>query len=332
MKTKTLSSKIQLSVLGSAFAVSALLAAACQSTEPRELGYTQTDQGFISEPAEPFFSSPDEFVGRWIGSANDPLAFGDENTTYTFPSGSQQFVLDVRLISDGFGGETVTGTLTFGAGEPLPPPTDPDAGYPVGLSYTGLLEYESPGLLGNPDTRLPPFEGAPYALDLLNAYGSDAGLQLPDGLLMFGFNVNQPLDPWCQLQTPYESPDAPGLYQCYENFGGQFELNPDGTGASCPLYGPVSTAACPEDPTIDEFLECLDVGEPVAQINCDKLFLCAMNQCQCDEFSCSASALADNLVLRREGDELVGVFAGTTFLNVRNMKTPLGEVRFQRVD
>ena len=321
-------------MLGSLFASSALLAAACQNSE-RELGYTQTDQdlrGQPSEPAEPFFDGPDAFVGRWIGTASDPLAFGDD-ATYAFPSGSGQFLLDVALEVDEFGNSQLLTSLTFGEAEPLPPPTDPELGYPVGLSYNDLLTYdESVGIPGtNPDYRLPPFEGFSYHADAAVVYFDDTP-SLGDGLLTLAFNVNQPLDAWCQLQTPFEVPDAPGLFLCSELFGGQTEFNPDGTGASCELYGPPDTSNCPDDPTAEEAIECFDAGEPVATTNCDKLFLCTNNYCQCYEYGCFAGESQNQLVLRREGDELVGAFAGTTFLNARNMKTPLGEVHFQRAD
>jgi hypothetical protein len=59
------------SILGGAFIASAVFAG--QGTEPRELGYTQADQDLRGQPREPFSSSADEFVGNWVGSADDPL-------------------------------------------------------------------------------------------------------------------------------------------------------------------------------------------------------------------------------------------------------------------
>jgi hypothetical protein len=335
MKNKPLRSASQLSLLGSVIAVGAMLAAACQG-EQRELGYTRGEREMRgSEPTEPFFTRLDEFVGRWVGTAEDPLALG-AGGTYTFPSGSSRFTLDISVtFSEELQQDVFDARLTFGEGEPPAPPTDPDAGYPVGVSYLDLLRYddEDPFAGTNPDLRLPPFEGFGYRGELLAGVDEEgAGIGLPDGALTLAFGTSEPLAPWCRLQTPFEAPNAPGLFQCQEFFGGGFEVSPDGTGASCTLDGPNDASACPEDLTDPAFPGCVVFGEPVATANCDKLFMCAMNFCQCDAVSCDVPDARDQLVLRREGDELVGVFAGTTFLNARNFKTPLGELRLQRVD
>ena len=312
---------------------STLLAAACQDAE-RELGYTQTDQDLRGQPSEPFFGAPDDFAGRWIGSAEDPLALGGGDATYRFPSGSRRFVLDIEPSLDEFGNEEVDVRIVFGDAEPLPAPVDPEAGYPVGVSYRELLTYDEQDFVGtNPDQRLPPFEGFDYRAWMPSSFtGENGELLLGDGLLLLSFNANEPLDAWCQLQTPHEVPGAPGSFQCSEQFGGQIDVNPDGTGASCGLWAPPNEDACPAEPSFEDFATCVDFGEPIAFTNCDKLFLCSQDFCQCDESACVAGDSSTQVVLRREGDELVGVFSGAAFLNARNMKTPLGEVRLRRAD
>lgn len=334
MKNKSLRAS-QLSILGGLVVASTLLAAACKDTERRELGYTDQDlrDRQRSEPTEPFFTGPDEFVGRWVGSAEDPLGLDDD--TYTFPSGSDRFTLDIAVVhSEELAQDVLQTRITFGDGEPIAPPTDPEAGYPAGVSYLDLLSYDDDEfqIVGtNPDFRLPPFEGFTYEANPQTGIGQ-AGIALPDGALILAFNTLELLDPWCRLQTPFEV--APGLFQCQEQFGGGFEVNPDGTGASCSLYGPNDDSACPEDPLDPAFPNCIEFGGPVATANCDKLFMCTQDFCQCDSLGCYGpiADAQDQLVLRREGDELVGAFVGTTFLNARGLKTPLGEVRFERVD
>lgn len=317
----------------------ALLAAACQAPEARDLGLTRAEQDLREqEPLEPFYADRSEFIGRWVGTAEDPVGSTSDGRTrtYRFPSGARELTVDVRAVVDEYGDQTLAASLSFGEGAPPPPPTDPNAGYPVGLSYAALLSYDPDfSLIGdNPDGRLPPFEGFEYTAAPRGVFMNET-LALPDGLLSLQFNTNEPIDPWCQLQTPYPSVSAPGSFFCYQDHGGQIDVLADGTGASCDLYGPVDTSSCQEGASLDELLECLDVGEPVASMNCDQLYLCSSGFCSCDESSCRAGDLGvgpSTLLLRRVGDDLVGLFSNTTFLNARNMKTPLGEVRFQRVD
>jgi hypothetical protein len=72
--------------------------------------------------------------------------------------------------------------------------------------------------------------------------------------------------------------------------------------------------------------------------------MCFTGYCDCDEVGCREAGtfgreglpgqevMRDQLRVRRSGAELVGIFEGTTFLNARNLRVPLGEVRFQRVE
>jgi hypothetical protein len=50
--------------------------------------------------------------------------------SFTFPDGTDTVVMTLA-----FAGDTITGTVFFGTGAPLAPPTDPSVGYPPG--YTG---------------------------------------------------------------------------------------------------------------------------------------------------------------------------------------------------
>jgi hypothetical protein len=316
-----------------------VLLAACQEAEPRDLGFTHGAQNLASDVTEPFYSSGDSFVGRWIGRAQEPLALTDDGQTpvYHFPSGSSQFALDIVSDTDQFGNHTLVGHLTFGAGAPLPPPTDPDVGYPVGFNYQKALSYAPNGLAGNPEYELFPFEGFDYEFTLEHVRSDGETVDVPDGVLDLSYTVNEPLDAWCQLQTPYPD-DSGSSYNCVDNRGaGAWGGSIDGTG-SCQLVAPLDTSSCPAHPSPEEYLECSKSGVVLAESDCNKLFLCEHLYCECDRVSCRAagayvgSAGRDRLEMRRSGNELVGVFDGTTFLNARNYKVPLGEVRFQRAE
>lgn len=338
------SARVSLPVTVVTTSILTLLLAACQGAEPRDLGFTQSEQNLARDVAEPFYSAADEFVGRWIGEAQEPLALTDDGSTpvYRFPSGSSQFVLDIGSGTDEYGNPTLVGHITFGDGPPLAPATDPDVGYPVGFSYVDALSYAPGELLGNPDYDLPPFEGFDYTFVIAHSASGSEGVQLPDGLLELTYGTNEPLGSWCALQTPIPSENNPNFYSCqdFTNGGGGYELNPDGTGASCALSPEPDASGCPENPTIDELVECVDFGPSVVSVNCDKVFLCGGGFCECDSVACRERGAIGtegfdarkSLTVRRSGDELIGVFEGTTFLNARNLKVPLGEVRFQRVE
>jgi len=331
-------------------ALAALLLAACQETEPRDLGFTEgASQDLAGDVTQPFYASSDDFLGRWIGQAQEPLALTDDGETrvYHFPSGSSQFALDIASRPDGFGGVELTGHITFGAGEPLPPPTDPDVGYPVGFSYLEAFSYGANSIAGNPDTDLAPFEGFSYAFTIEHVRTDGESIDVPDGVLDLTYSLSEPLDPWCQLQTPYPTQDPPSpvddpySYSCVDVRGSDgISVNGRGADARCEITAPSDTSACPENPTLEERLECEVVVAPLAVVNCDKLMLCERRYCECNSVACGAAgaveglrtySVRDRLRVRRSGDELVGIFDGT-FLNARNYKVPLGEVRFQRVE
>jgi hypothetical protein len=283
---------------------------------------------------EPFFSAASEFVGTWVGTAEEPLALSssDETPIYHFPSGSSR--ISVEIDSDASG--NLTGHIRFGDAAPLPAPTDPDAGYPAGVSYDALIGYK---VLSYGDFNeftyyaptvetLPPFEGFAYSLELGGGVSiqEEGTITLGDGVASLRLNTNEPLGAWCELQTPYSYTSVPG-FSCAPEFGGQFETGSDGTGRMCNLWGPSDTSQClPDFSNIDT---CVDIGEPVAQVNCDKLTICSNGFCECDETGCRAAFTTAQLSLRRVGNELVGLFENLSFKNGRGLNTPIGEVRLQ---
>jgi hypothetical protein len=309
-------------------ASAALMGIGCEGAAPRDLGSSSSP--FTLDA--PFHSDISEFTGSWVGSAEDILGLNGERATYQFPSGSTQIALDVALGENNGARGPLEGFIRFGTGAPLPEPTDADSGYPAGLSYDALLSYGGDMLGAFVDDRaLPPFEGAEYPVGSRGEFIGelDGSTTAADGVVSFTFSRNEPLDAWCRLQTPHFYPGAPGNYLCLPNTGGQYEISSPGTDAMCALWGPVDLSNCSD--TSDP-IDCFELGEPVASINCDKAFLCSTNDyCTCSEAGCTATDSNSRLTVRRVGDELVGVFQNTVFVNDRNLRTPLGQVRLRRV-
>jgi hypothetical protein len=315
---------------------------ACVDAEPRDLGFTQSsDDLSVDDRREPFVSPSSEFVGRWLGSAEEPLALSEDGSTtqYAFPSGSTR----IELVLEPNDENTLQGRIVFGEGQPPPPPVDAEAGYPVGAAYQSLLGYsytDSDGYdidLDFGDLTLPPFEGVEYkvALGGIIIFDAEDNSGVPDGVAPLFFNTADPLAPWCELQTPQPSPR--GGFSCAPDFGADYELFSDGSGASCEVSGDPSScdallpdfSTCGDDCDYSAYYACTD-NVPGTQVNCDKLYMCRANLCECTESSCtSKSFTGEALRVRRIGDELIGLFYNTLFENERGLNVPLGEVRLR---
>jgi hypothetical protein len=350
-------SLIARSIIVSGFAATTLLGAlACQDVSQRELGYTHDDALNLTvapdEPTEPFTIDVREFAGRWIGEAEESLAYGVGDgaaPTYRFPSGSTSIVLDIQLAANPDPFTSRAGTITFGEGDAPPAPTDPDVGYPTDVNYVDLLSYfpnDDPAYVLSWN-KLPPREGFAYGLgfitseaDFRAAIGAtaDGTISLPDGVLKLTFDTTEVLDPWCAMQTSYE---AAGNYSCVPYYE-QIQVNEDG---SCTLTDIGTSPGCPDlDALSDEEYdalyaaggpspECLGgVETPVATLSCDKVALCRVGYCSCDSLGCFSGTQfsASLLHLRRSGDTLVGEIDQNQFLNARGLAVPLGTIRFRR--
>src|SRR5688572_10277576 len=104
----------------------ALLSFACQSGPPRELDITVEEQARAlsqNAPQEPFSTPISDFDGHWVGEAENPLGLAADDSLYAFPSGSRTIAMDLQVVEDQ--PVRLTGTITFGAGAPPPPPSDP---------------------------------------------------------------------------------------------------------------------------------------------------------------------------------------------------------------
>jgi hypothetical protein len=115
-------------------------------------------------------------TGVWIGYV--------EGTS--FPSGSDAIRLVINADDC-----SPTGTMTLGEGDPLPPVTDPDVGYPDGFG----LEF--------PGSRW--YEGTAYTA---------TGIDISDLRLQLDVNFGEVWNDWCELQEPIERYD--GYYSCVD--------------------------------------------------------------------------------------------------------------------
>ncbi|MEY2935762.1 MAG: hypothetical protein RL033_6511, partial [Pseudomonadota bacterium] len=182
---------------------------ACQTEPERDLGWTLESRGQQVQDPEPTaaFTTPrEDFAGRWVGTAEDPLALGGPGEVYTFPSGSTAIVLDLQLDpaeepTGLFGSVALKGTVTFGGGPPPAPPTDGSLGYPLGVSYENLSYYgEGPLSAASYTGPLPPVEGFAYTLSdvldipLVAEFAGETGAT--DGVLTYELNTQEVLQPW----------------------------------------------------------------------------------------------------------------------------------------
>jgi len=344
------------SIIVCGFAATTLLGAlACQDVSQRELGYTDDDTQDLTltgeEPDAPFSAYMDDFVGRWIGEAEEPLAYGVGEgpvPTYRFPSGSSNIVLDIQPTTDL---TRSTGTITFGAGGAPPLPTDPDVGYPADVDYTDLLVYyPDRGANHVPFLGvLPPHEGFPHPLrrhfsetDPSSNSDNFVDLELrslPDGVLELGFDASDVLQPWCEMQRSY--PQGDGNYACVAPHN---SMNDNGDG-TCSLQQLGPPPGCPDLATVsDEEFEaltqpgalpesCFDLVErsTTVTVDCDKFALCKNHQCACTPDHCESSGSSPGTIrLRRSGDALIGDIDQAEFLNARGLQVTLGTIRFRR--
>ena len=294
---------------------------ACQTHPDRDLGDAVDDRALDLRPpagptesTEPFGAPATDFVGRWVGTAEEPLALSSEQRTYAFPSGSRLFVLDISLAE----GSLLQGTITFGNGSP-PPPLDPSVGYPSDVDYSQLAYFSRNAVAAATYFGpLPPYEGYSYvAYETLADFDIDAAGNrlLADGIVKIGFDTTEFLYPWCELQEPR---DSGGYFDCV---GGATLADDEG---NCFITHEV---------TEEEAAAGIFDHEP---IDCDRLFLCASSRCQCTEDGCLYNANGANLshgelALRRDGNTLTGVFSNAAFSNARQLPAPLGTVRLTRV-
>jgi len=320
------------------------LASGCQTEPDRNLGVTNRGQDVSrddAEPTDPISGAVEDFAGQWIGTAEDPLALDGPDDTYRFPSGSSVIRIELELS----GGErplseSIGGRIIFGGGDPPAPPTDPDAGYPVGVDYRKLSYFnQDPLTATNYRGPLPPQEGFAFSLrqPLDRSLFNDQldTRVVPDGVLTLGYDPLTVLDPWCRLQTPV--PDGQGGFSCVGD--GSYHYTDGDANCSRTLdnseevFGALSIeelqALSPEEQqALEERVMIVEREE----LDCNRLYLCVTDRCQCTESGCRGSGPDATLSLRRTGDTLSGVFSDAAFENARHRNIPLGRVIFTRAE
>jgi hypothetical protein len=165
--------------------------------------------------------------------------------SFKFPDGSDTVVMTLTFAANG----TVTGTVFFGDGPPLAPPTDPSVGYPPGYS-----NLQAASLL----------EGFAFAV-LGGAYAAPR--------LTLGFDPAQLWAQWCPLQTPYPFCNCPS-----DSDGGC----PPGSSYAC-----LPNSAMGSMGSTCNYMPCGDaVSMP---IDCGRMNLCTIGSspCKCTAAGCT---------------------------------------------
>jgi hypothetical protein len=331
----------------------------CQTPAERDLGWTlDTREANVEAsdeaPTEPFGTPIQDFVGHWIGTAHDPLAFGADDRAYAFASGSTSIVLDLSLSAPNPEGgfPSVAGRLSFGTGAPPAAPTDPNVGYPSDASYASMSYFgQGPLNAALYHGPLPPYEGFEYSVSQLwngvNIVDRDnvglGGLgNVADGVLSLRYDTQELLDPWCRLQEPIS--DRVGGFSCMGP-GVRIETEDGRCLRQVDNFSQLVAGIDVSTLSPDEWdaLVAQIVVEETEEVDCNKLFLCSTSRCECDETSCSANFLDQSvqrrgvnmsmgssaqLTLRRTGDTLIGVFGNAVFSNERGLNAPIGAVTF----
>jgi hypothetical protein len=165
---------------------------------------------------------------------------------FRFPSGSDTVVMTLTFGSGG----AVTGTVFFGDGPPLAPPTNPDVGYPPGVTFEVLPSPED------------------FAYTVLEGKQATSRVTLQ-------VNSRELEKKWCELQTV--------IYPSYATIGG-----PSGsmvvTSYSCSgSGGMVDMGPCENDVRSGG----PDGGETFIPIDCGKLEVCSHDFCTCTATTCT---------------------------------------------
>ena len=151
--------------------VAFLLIAACAGEE-LDLGSTTTGDASVG-------SSSSSVAGTWNGYIQ----------SYAFPDGSDAMRITFTTEPDG----TTSGTVFFGSGPALAPPTDANAGYPP--------SYWTPLYDGG---RYQPCEGFAFTAEQVT---------VNSGHVKLGVSSVEVWKAWCELQTKIY-PEEGGVYAC----------------------------------------------------------------------------------------------------------------------
>lgn len=180
---------------------------------------------------------------------------------YTFMSGSDR----VRVTLD----EQGNGWLQVGAGDVLPPPTDPNIGWPP------VLTNLDPGTRSlDPDK---PLDGIRYPIQ---------GARVESERIRFTIDPFDAFTTWCEMQTPLlHANEVPAGYGC----------------TSAAVLGLAQgTNQCTTGNDND--------GNPII-VDCAKAALCFISVCACDQTACTSGTgqtVSLDAALDDDGGSLVG--------------------------
>jgi hypothetical protein len=196
---------------------------------------------------------------------------------YEFGSGSDR----VRLVLDEHG----DGTITFGVGEPLPEPTDPDAAFPFERFF------DASGGVNIPT----PVEGSPYVV---------AQALVEDERLRATLPTDHIYDSACAIQTPVAV-----NHERDQEFA---PLGESGSGALFPRAGVPYACVAELGYNFNADGACF-MGTSRTPISCTRAQLCNL-QCECSATACaprpSESELRLDAALNDAGDRLEGTLLG----------------------
>ncbi len=147
---------------------------------------------------------------------------------------------------------------------------------------------------------------------------------LTDGIVRLSYRQNDVFDEWCMQQIPTGDLGSNENAICLPRLAGV-----EGG------YGFGASAGDDPHCTLgDGSIE--NTAAPGVAIDCNQAYLCGISQpsiCTCGGDQCYANgSTTPGLILRRSGDELVGVFSEATFYAESGQLTSLGSVRFRRAD
>jgi hypothetical protein len=210
----------------------ALALAGCQGTTA-DLGGVPKDAGVTALDA-----SSNPLSGTYTGYIE----------SFKFPDGSDVVTMTLAFADSG----AVTGTVYFGTGAPLAPPTNPNLGYPPGYDTIGVSAF-------------PPLEGFDFAV-LDGTYASPR--------LTLTIQPSEIWKQWCEIQTTI-----------YPIYNGQA----DGGCGSMLGYGCLPNAGTmgmtQGGVTTCQWISC---DEPATTVDCAKMALCVNGgTCTCIATACT---------------------------------------------
>ena len=201
------------------------------------------------------------------------------------------------------------GTFQVGNAALLPPPTDPNVGYPPGQPIP--LEVANTALSG----------GVLYPLD---------GVQIQENRIQAGLKPNDYYGAWCALQTPYyilTGYTGSGAGGAGGSSGGDGGLIPT-FGYSCvPGQGGTAAGTGADQQCLVQ-IDSADGSWSDQVVDCGKFALCIRGVCACTDTSCAASPVVPagavpsdypvelDAALDSTGKTLTGTLALSTDLRV----------------